>query len=60
MFVEADVFADVHDLIDCQILYWQDKKELRTSPMRPVKSHPSQGYVVCTLCMTRCIQLAES
>ena len=32
--VEADVFADAYDLITCQILYWQDKKELRTSPMK--------------------------
>jgi starch synthase (maltosyl-transferring) len=32
--VEADVFADGHDQVACQILYWQEKKELQTSPMK--------------------------
>jgi starch synthase (maltosyl-transferring) len=41
--VEAGVFADGHDLIACQILYWQDKKELRTSPMRPLGNDRWRG-----------------
>jgi starch synthase (maltosyl-transferring) len=32
--VEADVFADGHDQITCQILYWQDEKKLKTTPMK--------------------------
>jgi starch synthase (maltosyl-transferring) len=32
--VEADVFADGHDQVACQILYWQEKRELQTSPMK--------------------------
>jgi len=32
--VEADVFAEGHDQVACQILYWQDKKKLQTSPMK--------------------------
>jgi starch synthase (maltosyl-transferring) len=34
--VEADVFADGHDQIACQILYWQDEKKLKTTPMKPL------------------------
>jgi starch synthase (maltosyl-transferring) len=34
--VEADVFADGHDQIACQILYWQDEKKLKKSPMKPL------------------------
>jgi starch synthase (maltosyl-transferring) len=34
--VEADVFADGHDQLACQILYWQDEKKLKTTPMRPL------------------------
>jgi starch synthase (maltosyl-transferring) len=34
--VEADVFADGHDQIACQILYWQDEKKLKTTPMLPL------------------------
>ena len=26
--VEADVFADGHDQVACQILYWQDKTRI--------------------------------
>jgi starch synthase (maltosyl-transferring) len=36
--VEADVFADGHDQIACQILYWQDEKKLKTSPMKPLEN----------------------
>jgi starch synthase (maltosyl-transferring) len=35
-FLEADVFVDGHDQVACQILYWQDMKELQTSPMKPL------------------------
>jgi starch synthase (maltosyl-transferring) len=31
--VEADVFADGHDQVACRLLYWQDPKNLLTSPM---------------------------
>jgi starch synthase (maltosyl-transferring) len=31
--VEAAVFADGHDQVACRLLYWQDPKNLRTSPM---------------------------
>ncbi len=34
--VEADVFADGHDQVACQILYWQNMKELQTSLMKPL------------------------
>ena len=32
--VEADVFADGHDQIACEILYGQDEKKLKTTPMK--------------------------
>ena len=32
--VEADVFADGHDQVACQILYWQDKKKVQALPMK--------------------------
>ena len=31
--VEADVFADGHDQVACQVLHWQDKEKLKSSPM---------------------------
>src|SRR5580704_2332728 len=34
--VDADVFADGHDLVACQILYSQDGYELQSSPMNPI------------------------
>jgi starch synthase (maltosyl-transferring) len=34
--VEAEVFADGHDQVACQIMYWQDMKELQTSLMKPL------------------------
>ena len=34
--VEADVFADGHDLVACHILHWQDEKDVLASPMRPL------------------------
>ena len=36
--VEADVFADGHDQIACQILYWQDEKKLKSAPMKPLEN----------------------
>ena len=36
MLVEADVFADGHDQVACQILYWQGMTELQTSLMKPL------------------------
>jgi starch synthase (maltosyl-transferring) len=36
--VEADVFADGHDQIGCQILYWQDEKKVTTTPMKPLEN----------------------
>jgi starch synthase (maltosyl-transferring) len=41
--VEADVFADGHDQIGCQILYWQDEKKLKTSPMKPLGNDRWRG-----------------
>jgi len=32
--VEADVFADGHDQVACQILYWQDKKKVQALAMK--------------------------
>jgi starch synthase (maltosyl-transferring) len=41
--VEADVFADGHDQIACQILYWQDEKKLKISPMKPLGNDRWRG-----------------
>src|SRR5215510_13474883 len=41
--VEADVFADSHDQVACQILYWQDGHEVQTSPMRPLGNDRWRG-----------------
>jgi starch synthase (maltosyl-transferring) len=41
--VEADVFADGHDQIACQILYGQEKKELKTSAMKPLGNDRWRG-----------------
>ena len=41
--VEADVFADGHDQVACQILYWQDKKKLQSSPMKPLGNDRWRG-----------------
>jgi starch synthase (maltosyl-transferring) len=41
--VEADVFADGHDQIACQILYWQDEKKLKTLPMKPLGNDRWRG-----------------
>ncbi len=34
MIVEADVFADGHVQVACQILYWRANEESHSSPMR--------------------------
>lgn len=34
--VEAQVFADGHDQISCQILYWQDRGAEQSAPMKPL------------------------
>ena len=41
--VEADVFADGHDKVACQVLYWQDKEELKSSPMTPLGNDRWRG-----------------
>jgi starch synthase (maltosyl-transferring) len=41
--VEADVFADGHDQIACQILYWQDENKLKSSPMKPLGNDRWRG-----------------
>jgi starch synthase (maltosyl-transferring) len=41
--VEADVFADGHDQVACQVLYWQGEDTLRSSPMRPLGNDRWRG-----------------
>jgi starch synthase (maltosyl-transferring) len=41
--VEADVFADGHDQIACQILYGQDEKKLKTTPMKLLENDRWRG-----------------
>ena len=41
--VEADVFADGHDQVACRVLYWQDPKNLRTSPMTALPNDRWRG-----------------
>ena len=41
--VEADVFADGHEQLACQILYWQDKEKPRSSPMKPLGNDRWRG-----------------
>jgi starch synthase (maltosyl-transferring) len=41
--VEADVFADGHVQLACQILYWQDKAESQSAPMRPLANNRWRG-----------------
>jgi starch synthase (maltosyl-transferring) len=41
--VEADVFADGHDQTACRILYWQNEKKLKTSPMKPLGNDRWRG-----------------
>jgi starch synthase (maltosyl-transferring) len=46
--VDADVFADGHDLVACQILYRQDGHELQSSPMKPLGSDRWRGEFTVT------------
>ena len=41
--VEADVFADGHDQVACEVLYWQDKEKLKSSPMTPLGNDRWRG-----------------
>lgn len=41
--VEADVFADGHDQVACQILYWQDGSPPQVSPMKPLGNDRWRG-----------------
>lgn len=41
--VEAAVFADGHEQLACQILYWQDKEKPRSSPMKPLGNDRWRG-----------------
>lgn len=49
--VEADIFADGHDQIACQVLYWQDNGErVQSSPMEPLGNDRWRGeFPVLTL-----------
>jgi starch synthase (maltosyl-transferring) len=41
--IEADVFADGHDQVACRIVYWQDPRYLRTSPMKALGNDRWRG-----------------
>jgi starch synthase (maltosyl-transferring) len=41
--VEADVFADGHDQVTCQILYSADGENFQTSPMKPLANDRWRG-----------------
>jgi starch synthase (maltosyl-transferring) len=41
--VEADVFADGHDQVACEILYWQDRGQPQRSPMKPLGNDRWRG-----------------
>ncbi len=41
--VEADVFADGHEQLACQIRYWQDKDKPRSSSMKPLGNDRWRG-----------------
>jgi starch synthase (maltosyl-transferring) len=48
--VEADVFADGHDQVACEVLYWQDKEKSKSSPMTPLGNDRWRGeFLVETL-----------
>jgi starch synthase (maltosyl-transferring) len=46
--VEADVFADGHDQIACQIVYWQERKEFQSSLMKPLANDHWRGEFAVT------------
>jgi starch synthase (maltosyl-transferring) len=41
--VEADVFADGHDQVTCQILYSEDGENFQSSPMKPLANDRWRG-----------------
>jgi len=41
--VEADVFADGHDLVACRLLYWRDGADRQASPMSPLGNDRFRG-----------------
>jgi len=41
--VEADVFADGHDQVVCQILYSDDSENFQSSPMKPLANDRWRG-----------------
>src|SRR5215471_7468709 len=41
--VEADVFADGHDQVCCQVLYWRDQNQPQVSPMKPLGNDRWRG-----------------
>ena len=41
--VEADVFADGHDLVACRLLYWRDGTDPQSSPMKPFGNDRFRG-----------------
>jgi starch synthase (maltosyl-transferring) len=41
--IEADVFADGHDQVACQVLYWQDEKKPQASAMNPLGNDRWRG-----------------
>jgi len=41
--VEADVFADGHDQVACQILFWQDEGQPKVSSMKPLGNDRWRG-----------------
>ena len=41
--VEADVFADGHDLVACRLLYWRDGTDPQVSSMKPLGNDRFRG-----------------
>ena len=41
--VEADVFADGHDIVACRILYWQNQADLQAAPMKSLGNDRWRG-----------------
>lgn len=41
--VEADVFADGHDQVACQILFWRAKEKPESSPLKPLGNDRWRG-----------------
>jgi starch synthase (maltosyl-transferring) len=46
--VEADVFADGHDQVACQIVYWQGRKEFQSCLMKPLANDRWRGEFAVT------------